>query len=163
MRDSYKKQVDEVGLFDAGICHICGEPGYHDTCDQKELDIENEYRKNDVAFLARYSLHDSFGVQDSSRCSFNKALDTLRSFLAQPPDFDEARVIEGAEWWFFPNGWIGIIGFIVEKDTNNIYPLGSGLANIHFRNKEYEFVPGYWVGIEQYLSGRLEPVVKSKR
>jgi hypothetical protein len=163
MRDSYKKQVDDMGLFGKGVCHVCGEPGYHDACDQREFDIENEYRKKDDIFLKRYSVHDCFGVHESSRNSYKSALEALSSFLSQPPDFDETRVIEGHNWWYFPNGWIGVMGFIVEKGNNNIYSLGSGLSNLHFREKEYEFVAGCWVGIEKYLSGELDPVVKGKK
>jgi hypothetical protein len=156
MEKTYKQAVDEMGLFGEGICHICGKPGYHEACEKRELEIAKKFKNNDQLFIKRYAVHNKYGVTESSKSSYHNAFSILDSFLSrQDLKFEKDQVVEGDRWWFFPNDWIGLIGFIVEKETGKIYPLGSGLAGY---DKKYHFVPAHWVAIDKYLNGSVESV-----
>ena len=146
-----------MGIFGEGVCHVCGELGYHDECDIRELEIESKIRYIDKLYVGKYAVNRQYGILDNNTDAYTKALKSLDSFLNQDPDFDESRVIEGDSWWFFPNSWIGIIGFIIEKETGSIFPLGSGLAGY---SGQYKYVPAHWVAIEKYLNGEVEQVKK---
>lgn len=76
-------------------------------------------------FIKKYAVHHQYGVVESSKPSYNKALSILDPFLSQDPDFDEDKVVEGNKWWFFPNGWIGVIGYIIEKETGRVFRLAQ--------------------------------------
>jgi hypothetical protein len=154
MKESYKKQVDEIGLFGEGVCHMCGKPGYHEVCEAHEKEIEDKYKENDLLYLKIYAVNGQYGISNNS--SYQLALKTLKEFLDQPPVFDKEYVIEGDTWWYFPNGWIGVIGFIIEKNSSSIYLLGSGWGGI--RDEKYKSVPAHWVAIEAYINGQIEPV-----
>ncbi|MFO1501310.1 MAG: hypothetical protein U1G07_23465 [Verrucomicrobiota bacterium] len=45
--------------------------------------------------------------------------------------YDAARVIENDRWWYFPCGWIGSQGCIVNKDTLYVNWLGSSVCLEH--------------------------------
>lgn len=141
----YIEEVDAENLFGSGIC-ACGKPGYHIECQQRLSKILNESDSFDRSCIEKYSLTGEYGVVDSSRDSFNYACKYLSSTLKLTLDYDEADVVEGDTWWFIPHGWIGVLGFIVEKDTGEIYVVGSATS------EDYRGA-AFWYGIDQYISG----------
>ena len=64
------------------------------------------------------------------------------------PQYSAAEVIEATSWFYIPWGWIGCLGWIVEKDEGTIFKLGSGLGGID-------------KAIDAYQEGTLEPFTPS--
>jgi hypothetical protein len=116
-------------LFSAGICEYCGRRGEHPECERAVAEAVLRYQKADAALLLRYAAFGEYGVRPESEQSFTQACAVLEGYLGRPPSFDRSRSLEANSWWFLPEGWIGMIGFIVEKGTDLLYPLGSGLAS----------------------------------
>lgn len=144
----YKQDVDEDNIFGAGMC-FCGKPGYHIDCQRKMLDIKGRFEKSDKNLLEKYAVNGKYGVLKGHLGEFNIVCEKLANHLRQKLDFDESKVIENEHWWFIPHGWIGVLGFIVEKTSDDIYVVGSR------RNPDFEAY-AYWHGIEGYSTGNGE-------
>lgn len=141
-------------LFSHGICEYCGCSGEHPECEQAVAEAVLRHQKADVELLQRYATHGAYGVHGrKSEESFAQACAVLKSHLGKPLSFDRASALEASGWWFLPEGWIGMIGFIVENGTGLVYPLGSGLAS---RNIQPD-VGASWSAILEYLSGNVRP------
>lgn len=142
-------------LFNAGICEYCGRTGEHPECERAAMEAELRYKRADAEQLQTHSRFGSYGVRGpESEKSFRLACAVLEGYLERPAAFDPDRAIEGDCWWFLPEGWIGMIGFVVEKQTSRLFPLGSGLAS-------WGGAPhagAVWAAIHQYLSGNVQPV-----
>lgn len=114
-----------------------------------------EFDENERRLLEQHALHGAYGVAGAAaRQSYDSALAALSAYLERPLDCDLDHAIEGAGWWFIPEGWIGMLGFVVEKEGATIYPLGSGLAA---RNR-LPNASALWCAIDAYLHGQVEAV-----
>lgn len=142
-------------LYAEDACQICGTgiTGTHPECEARALAIEAEFKADDQEMLKECARFCAYGIHsDDSRESLARAIASLTRYLGYAPEFDEEELIEGDDWWFVSHGWIGVIGFVVEKSTDRIFSIGSGLGAISQRR----YVR--WVGIDAYLAGRLKPV-----
>ena len=68
-------------------------------------------------------------LQEDQRPSYQRAVRALKDSL--PPgrrevQLDESLVLEAADWWFLPHGWIGCAGHLVDKASGKVTQLGSG-------------------------------------
>ncbi|NHZ80202.1 hypothetical protein F2P44_13085 [Massilia sp. CCM 8695] len=155
MDTRYKNQVDECGLFGEGNCEICGKRGYHEVCAARVLQIERQFLENHVRLLQQHAVHGALGAAGpQSQASLDRAVAALTAYLKRPLECDLGNAIEGDSWWFIPEGWIGMIGFIVEKRSSTIYALGSGLvawSKLQYTNSD-------WCGILSYLNGKVDAV-----
>ena len=137
------------------ICEICGKKGRHEPCSSALDAAKRRRRELDQAMLAMYAAHGSFGLcSEMSRNSYLRARELLETHLKRSLQSLPEQALEGHGWWFIPEGWIGMLGFVVEVQSSTIYPLGSGLLALYGRN-------GYqapWGAIEAYLDGKVEPV-----
>jgi|TARA_B100000745_G_scaffold77308_1_gene46863 hypothetical protein len=148
IEDWYRKEVDEDDVFGAGICS-CAQPGYHIECQWRILAIRAKFEESDKKLLKKYAVSEHYGVSKNNQEEFKLACKKLAERLQQKLEFDETKVIENESWWFIPHGWIGVLGFIVEKESDDIYIIGS--------RTEPEFdAYAYWHGIEWYSSGHGE-------
>ncbi|MDM5178965.1 hypothetical protein PO883_17325 [Massilia sp. DJPM01] len=151
MDTRYKNQVDECG----GICEICGKRGYHAACAAHALQAERQFHENDTRQLQQYAVHQVRGaVGPQSQASLDRAVAALAAYLKRPLECDLGNAIEGDSWWFIPEGWIGMIGFIVEKRSSTIYALGSGLVAW----SKLPHTGSDWCGIFSYLNGKVNAV-----
>lgn len=141
----YKQEVDEDNIFGAGVCS-CGKAGYHIECQQKISATKARFKESDKYLLKKYSVNGEYGVLKQSINEFNAVCEKLANHLHQELDFDVSKVIENENWWFVPHGWIGVLGFIVEKASDEIYVVGSRT------NPDLEAY-AYWHGIEWYSAG----------
>jgi hypothetical protein len=150
--DELEKLSKEI--FPPGACPYCGRSGQHPQCETKAIELDRRYRETDEEHLRKYSVHGLYGVVGpDSEQSFARAFQLLERHLRRLPTFDRASAIEGGEWWFLPEGWIGMIGFIVEKRTDRIFALGSGLGSWRPQADSY----AHWCAIHAYLSGHVLP------
>lgn len=124
---------------------FCGRPGYHIDCQRKMSAIEDRFDKSDRILLKKYAVNGEYGVNGNFD-EFNIVCEKLANHLRQKLDFDKSKVIENEHWWFIPHGWIGVLGFIVEKTSDEIYVVGSRV------NPDVEAY-AYWHGIEWYSTG----------
>ncbi len=137
-----------------GICEVCGKRGLHAACDAKVLDIERQYRENGAALLKEHARYGSYGIiGPDSLGTYNRAKVVLQRYLGRELESSAEQAIEGNSWWYFSEGWIGMIGFIVEKDGAAIFPLGSGLLARCPR----PHTPANWCGILAHLAGAVAP------
>ncbi|MBR7632272.1 hypothetical protein [Janthinobacterium lividum] len=158
MDKQYLEEVEACGLFGEGVCEICGMQGAHPACEKRAIEADRKVQQRESEFLERYSLHGRRGsVGHYSKDSLDQAVRALQRHLGRPVECDLSYSIEGDSWWFIPEGWIGIIGFIVEKQCLTIFPLGSGLVG----RSKLSFTPSAWCGITAYLAGQVEPVGRS--
>jgi hypothetical protein len=142
-------------LFPPGICEYCGRSGEHSECEQAVAEAVLRYQKADEELLRKYAEHGAYGVHGTKSAeSFAQACASLEGYLGRPLAFDRASAIEASSWWFLPEGWIGMIGFIVEKGTGLVYPLGSGLGS----RTSLPDVGARWSAILEYVSGHVQPV-----
>ena len=142
-------------LFAEEACQICGigTDGMHPACAAGARAMAADFEADNQAMLQKHALFQARGIQsDTSRESLARAVACLTRYLKQTPDFDSGKLIEGDDWWFIPHGWIGVMGFVVEKSTQKIFILGSGLASTSVRRYSC------WSGIEAYLAGGVKPV-----
>lgn len=145
----------DTPLFGPGICNTCGRPGEHEACKRRVEELVRLCREKEAYMFRRYTVHRCKGAVTAELArSLAQAVATLQRYLNRDLDCDLAQAIEGDDWWYLPEGWIGMIGFIVEKRSQAIYPLGSGLAG---RCREPHLY-AYWCGILAYLDGIAEPV-----
>lgn len=157
MDEEFSAEFEAGSLFGDGICEICGRTGTHPACLARALEVSRQFRECDARLLKQYALHGVYGVAGpESRASFDLAVDALQRYLGRPLQCKLDQAIEGARWWFIPEGWIGMIGFIVEKDSQTLYPLGSGLVG----RSKLLWTPAHWCAIVEYLGGHIEPVVQ---
>jgi hypothetical protein len=109
-------------LFDEGVCEVCGKPGVHPECEESARRGEIAAREMDFGFVRKHAVNGSSGISD--RLAYEIAKETLDTHLGWISDPDENDIIEADEWWYFNVGWIGVIGHVVEKTTNTVFPLG---------------------------------------
>lgn len=140
-----------MNLFPDEMCEYCGRKGRHHACEQAVAESARLYREADAAFLRQYAAR--YGVHGpSSEQSFSRACAVLAAFLGRDLECEREQAIEGKTWWFLPERWIGIIGFIVEKESERVFMLGSGLASLSQLKNAYS----HWHGIDAYLSGKIQ-------
>ena len=148
----YIQSVEEMGLFGEGICEVCGKRGFHAECDAKVVDLEREYREHDGELLKAHARYGAYGIiGPDSVATYNRAREVLQRYLGRELESSAEEAIEGNSWWYFAEGWIGMIGFVVEKDGAAIFPLGSGLSARCRR----PHTPANWSGILAYLAGAV--------
>lgn len=143
---------DVIPLFGPGICESCGKPGQHDVCEARKIDIARRFRDTDLLLLQQHAVQNAYGIAPASRASFERAAEALQAYLRQPLRYNAQRVIEGDSWWFIDEGWIGVIGFVVEKRGGALFALGSA------RPVACTYSCAHWDGILAYLAGRVEAV-----
>jgi hypothetical protein len=137
------------------ICEICGKRGWHEPCSRAAAEAQRRGEEADKAMLAKHAKHGAFGLQSTaSGESYEKAKDLLETFLGRPVRAPAKRSLEGNGWWFIPEGWIGMLGFVVEVESRTVFPLGSGLQALY--GNAGNLAP--WGVIEAYLSGEVEGV-----
>lgn len=154
MDERYLREVEACGLFGEGICEICGKKGSHPECEARMVEAERKIKERDADLLEQHSLFGAYGiVGPDSQKSFVLSVSALQGYLRRPLECDLSCAIEASEWWYIPEGWFGMIGFIVEKSSFTIYPLGSGLVG----RCNLEFTSAHWCGIIAYLEGHVEP------
>lgn len=155
MAVSLKHVSPLMKLFPSGICEYCGRSGEHPECEQAVAEAVLRHQKADAELLRKYAEHGAYGIHGpKSTESFTRACASLESYLGRPLSFDCASALEANNWWFLPEKWIGMIGFVVEKETGLVYPLGSGLASLAILPN----VGAHWSAILEYVSGHLRPV-----
>lgn len=157
VQDTWRTHSED-GIFGPGICELCGTYGFHPACEARAVEIGRQFAEHDRLYLQTYALHGRYGsAGEASRHSLAQACQVLAAYLQRPVEQDLDRAIEGDGWWFIPEGWIGMIGFIVEKEGDAIYPLGSGLAG----RCKLPYARSSWCGIDAYLNGQVEAVGRS--
>lgn len=149
MHEHYLTHQD-VDLFGPGICSGCGKHGFHPACEARAVERLRAFDEAKRQLLEQHALHGKKGVVGAaSRQSYDCALAALSAYLERP--------LDGAGWWFIAEGWIGMIGYIVEKEGATIYPLGSGLAARYcLPNASAD-----WRAIVAYLNGEVEAAERS--
>ena len=141
-------------LFPVGYCEICGLSGVHPDCERKAAESELLYRTVDAELLQRYSVAGCYGPSTfASSESLAEASSALRAHLDRDLCYDPSQAVEGHDWWFIPEGWIGVIGFIVQKSDGKIFCLGSGLVGLKSDSSLY----AHWAGIDAYFHGGVRP------
>ena len=145
-----KTKFDKENIYNDDVCGICGKSGDipHTDCENKAQELAADYREKMMVMAKAYGISQTFGPSNlDSRMTLDDAVDILSQYLDHELTFDIQRVLENENWWYIPHGWVGVLGFIVEKDSKRIFCLGSGLRT-------------EWNAIESYLNGEVEPVVK---
>jgi hypothetical protein len=142
-------------LFDEGVCEICGKSGFHPECEDRAIRAALEAKEIDLNFTKQYAISRTLGtVNHQDYTEAKAALDFHLGWVSTP---EQDEVIASKDWFFFPVGWIGVIGHIVEKQTKHVFPLGSGLYNPDSN------APVKWDAIHAYLEGKLEPTSGNKK
>jgi len=137
------------------ICEICGMRGWHEPCNTALAAAELCQRELDQMMLAKYAKYGGLGLQsEQSRESYARVRMKLEAYLKRPLESAAEFALEGNGWWFIPEGWIGMLGYVIETESEALYPLGSGLHALYGRSGYH--VP--WGAIDAYLDGRIEPV-----
>ena len=142
------------------VCEVCGKRGWHEPCSSISAAVELRDRELDEAMLAKHSKHGAFGLtSQESQDAYDRAKQLLEAHLGRVLQAPAERSLEGRGWWFVPEGWVGMLGFVVEVESNTIFPLGSGLLALYGHN-------GYrapWGAIEAYLDHGVEGILVSQR
>lgn len=149
----YKSEVDIDDVFGSGVCPSCLEKGYHLICQTNIEVIRNAFEETDRALLDKYSINGCYGISDDRSKEFDTICMVLSKRLEQELNFDIEKIIENIKWWFIPHGGIGVMGFLVEKDTKDIFSIGSR-ARLELNAR------AYWHGIEWYTAGHGEKLDK---
>ena len=149
-----RSKVDNI-VNPKGVCWVCGNDGLHQECSEifvrGRRELESETAKNqekrkllEQKKLNEYSVSGRFGLRNDESClSYEKAKNLVEQFMDMGHAYDESRIVEGNKFWYVPFYCIGLTGYIVEKNSNKIFPLGSGLGD-------------FWSGIEKYLACELD-------
>ena len=126
---------------DPPVCGHCGRSGIHPECREEMKRLRAGKRFS----LRQFSIDGRFGpVSTDPEMTLEDAVYRLKEHLGHEPEFDVTEVIENRNWWLIPHGWIGMLGFIVEKHTGRIAELGSGWGEL-------------LAAIEAYEAGLIEP------
>ncbi|NHZ43738.1 hypothetical protein [Massilia aquatica] len=148
----------DVDLFGPGVCSGCGKYGFHPACEARAVERVRAFDEAKRRLLEQHALHGTYGIVGAaSRQSYDCALAALSAYLERPLDGNPEHAVEGAGWWFIAEGWIGMLGFIVEKEGATIYPLVSGLAGRY----RLPNASADWCAIVAYVNGRVEAVERS--
>ena len=144
-------QKDELTNPD-GVCAVCEISGVHNNC-EKQFVAERHLREQkyaesgiknaeyDAAMLKQYSLSGDYGC--TNKAEFLNALTWLQKKYPDAHSYDFSKIIESENWWFIPRFFIGRLGYIVEKESNEIFSIGSGHGDV-------------WDGIKCYLDGEIK-------
>lgn len=155
MDAEYRQEADEGGLYGNGICEICGKKGMHSHCNAFTIEGRCKVDENDRKYLRKYAVNGGFGaIGADSQASLEHAISVLEKRLGRELECDPGRSIEGDTWWYLPEGWSGVIGFIVEKRSSQIFVLGSGVM----ARSDLTYTDSAWCGILEYLKGNAEPM-----
>lgn len=155
MDKQYLEEVAACGLHGEDICELCGRMGVHPACAARAVEIDRLFQESDNRLLEQYALHRRRGIAGhASQASFDQAVDALQGYLGRALECPTDQSIEGDAWWYIPECWIGIIGFVVDKRSFSIFPLGSGLHAL----SKLTNTPACWSGIFAFLGGHVEPV-----
>ena len=150
MKDDLSKIIEKEEF-----CFICGKGDLpHPQCEPTEEELK-EQTANEIEMLREFSLSGRYGPSGlSSELGYEEALEVFSSFFKDKIMFSEDEVIESADWWYFPQTWIGCVGYIIDKRTRKIFCLGSGLLGGYFGTK----YRSHWAGIKAYQDGKVESV-----
>lgn len=152
-----RSRVDEL-VNPKGVCWVCHEDGLHQICsdtfekerDERKFETQEKVRLYEEKKLKVYSITGAFGLRDNaSRITYEKARFLVESIVDGKHAYDESKIVEGKSFWFVPYFFIGLTGYIVDKNSSKVFALGSGLGDM-------------WVGIEMYLNGKLAPETHNK-
>lgn len=134
------------------VCEYCGRSGLHPECEHQAAEAIRIQQAQCAKLASKFALHGSYGiVTPESEISLSLAEKSLHAYLGELPAYDAGQLIEGDRWWFIPVGWIGMTGFVVEKTSQKIFPLGSGLVALHVSPAW----PVPWCAIREYLVGNV--------
>jgi len=129
--DFIEYSCSEDNLF----CGFCGRYGVHPECREQVNKIWADKRD----LLRQFTIEGRFGpVSSEPEMTLEDAVFRLRKHLGHEPEFDVTQVMENRNWWLIPHGWIGMLGFIVDKHTGRIAALGSGWGELLNAIKAYE-------------------------
>lgn len=155
MDDEYTQLSREDEFINPnGVCIICGSAGLHRECEKKFLlerddrnkDIEKRVEANNVRereLLEIYSIDGKYGPSNKhSVLNYGDAKKLVEKYDGFTHSYNESIVIENSDWWFIPYFFIGMRGYIIEKESRSVFPIGSGLGS-------------HWDGIELYTKGEL--------
>ena len=130
-------------------CSVCGLGGLpHPQCEPTKESLELE-RNTEVLRLDEFSISGRYGACDNGH--FSKALERFYSYFDSVPEFDLMAVIENKDWWYIPVINIGCIGYIVVKESGDVYLLGSGLSSIYHRDG----YRGKWAALKAFVDGKV--------
>ena len=147
-------------------CCICYKPGRHQECSdiyvKREAQIKKDIEKNkerelkaDIEFLAKYSITGAYIDETKLNQSYDKIKKYLNSKVGvSGHHYYEGKGFENDEWWYLPYGFIGCVGYIVEKDSLKIFCLGSGYAMK--RVNEINGANLLWGGVLAYVDGEVD-------
>ena len=136
------------------ICEYCGKYGWHEPCRAALAAAGRRGRELDKAMLAKHAKHGVFGLaSQESQASYGRAKQLLETYLSRTLNASVKRSLQGHGWWYIPEGWVGMLGFVVEVESSTIFPLGSGLGALYGRGGHAP-----WGAIEAYLSRKVEGI-----
>lgn len=155
------KSVEDK-IEESNICFSCGSGNLpHPECEptkeqlEEQLEEQRLYKKE---MLREFSITGNYGPADlPTSLPYEQALEIFSSYFKGELSFSSSDVIENEKWWYFPQTWVGCIGYIVEKDTKLIYCLGSGIVSKYFDTEYYS----HWAGIKAYMEGAVNAVNSS--
>jgi len=151
MDAEYVRSVEEGN----GICELCGTRGLHADCARKLVIHRQQAAARSERYVRQYAVHGVCGaVGHESQQSFEQVSFALEKRLQRKLTSDPALAIEGDNWWYIPEGSIGVIGFIVEKRDLGIFLLGSALV----ARSELIDTSSAWCGILAYLRAEAERI-----
>ncbi len=146
-------------------CYVCFKPGRHEECSkifvQRQVEAEEKIQAakkqeviSDRRFLAKYAVAGEY-LSDQENSDY---LD-VKSFLetkinSKGHHYSSGKAFENENWWYIPYSFIGCVGYIVEKQSKDVYCLGSGAA-VRYR----EYLNGgslLWGGVFSYINGDIE-------
>jgi hypothetical protein len=108
------------------ICSICGSPyedfaSHYDICPGR-IRKDKQYRQH----LAE-TFHLKLGrpTDSAGQRSLAEAEARVRKVLERDIEYKPEGLLASETWWYIPHGWIGCMGFIVDKKTGYVNWLGS--------------------------------------
>ncbi len=107
-------------MADHEPCEVCGRDG---AGDHSECHNQAELRINEL--ISAFQLR---RVNTDNRAEYERAVRTVSQSAGQRVEVDESQALEAESWWFIPAVWIGCSGYIVEKESEEVTALGSGLS-----------------------------------
>ncbi len=144
MKNRYSKDRIYIG----GVCGMCGKTAEtpHLDCEKKADELAIDYKNKMIKMAQTYGINKTFGPSHlGNKMTLDEAENILSNYLDHKPSYDIDEVLENENWWFIPHEWIGVLGFIVEKESKKVFCLGSGLHSI-------------WNAVMQYMDGKVEPI-----
>ena len=150
MNNMKETHFNSKSIYNGDVCSMCGKSGDlpHPDCENEARLLAIENRTKMIEMANKYGIGKTFGPSNlDSRMDLNEAINVLAQYLDHKPTFEIDQVLENENWFFIPHGWIGVLGFIVEKESKKVFCLGSGLRTA-------------WNAIESYVDGKVDPIGK---